>query len=70
MFIMPFTSLSPAIGRGYGDWDTIPLDAILNHLLVWCILRGSHLEEEVLKIQDKSYAVPYFSLRVAHAIVH
>ena len=32
----------------------IPLDAILNRFLVWCIFLGSHVEEEVLKVQDKS----------------
>ena len=55
---------------GYSDWDAIPLDAILNHFLVWCILLGSSIEEEVLRIQDKLYTASYFSLRVAHAITH
>ena len=35
---------------------TLPLNATLNRLLVWCILLGSPVGEEALKIQDKSYA--------------
>ena len=34
---------------------TIPLNATLNRLLAWCIFLGSPVEEEVLRIQDKSY---------------
>ena len=60
----------PDSAGGYGDWDTIPVDATLNYFLVWCILLDSPVEEEVLRIQDKSYAVSYFSLRVTHVIVH
>jgi len=37
---------------------TLPLDAALSRLLTWCILLGSPVEEEVLKIQDKSYDIP------------
>jgi len=33
---------------------TIPLDVILNRLLVWCIFLGSPVEDEVLRVQDKS----------------
>ena len=36
------------------DWDRIPLNAMLNLLLTWCIVLGWPIEEEVLKIQDKS----------------
>jgi len=39
---------------------TIPLNARLNRLLVWCIFFGSPVEEEVLKVQDKSYGISYF----------
>ena len=35
--------------------DAIPLNVTLNHLLVWCTFLGSPVEEEVLKVQDKSY---------------
>ena len=38
---------------------TLPLDAALGRLLVWCILLDSPVEEEVLKIQDKSYDVSF-----------
>jgi len=34
---------------------TVPLNASLNRLLVWCIFFGSPVEEEALKVQDKSY---------------
>ena len=36
---------------------TLPLDAALGRLLAWCIFLGSPVEEEVLKIQDKSYVI-------------
>jgi len=41
---------------------TIPLEATLNRLLVWCIFLGSPVEEEVLEIQDKLYDIFYFFL--------
>lgn len=40
-------------------WDTILLGAILNRLLTWCIFLDWPVEEEVLKIQDKSCVIPY-----------
>ena len=43
----------------YNTKDTIPLNVKLNHLLVWCTLLGSPVEEEVLKVQDKSYDISY-----------
>jgi len=39
---------------------TVPLSVTLNRLLVWCIFLGSPVEEEALKIQDKSYGIPSF----------
>ena len=39
---------------------TIPLEATLNRLLVWCTFLGSPVEEEVLEIQDKLYDIFYF----------
>jgi hypothetical protein len=45
---------------------TIPLNAILNRLLVWCTLLGSPVEEEVLKIRDKSYGTSYSCSSTAH----
>jgi len=38
---------------------TLPLDAALGRLLAWCILLDSPVEEEVLKIQDKSYDISF-----------
>jgi len=38
---------------------TFPLDAALGRLLVWCIFLGSPVEEEVLKVQDKSYDISF-----------
>jgi len=38
---------------------TLPLDAALGQLLAWCIFLGSSVEEEVLKIQDKSYDISF-----------
>ena len=38
---------------------TIPLDAMLNRFLTWCIFLDFPPEEEVLKIQDKWYGISY-----------
>jgi len=38
---------------------TLPLNVTLNRLLVWCVFLGSPVEEEVLKIQDKSYDISF-----------
>ena len=46
-------SYIPTIGE-----TTIPLDVMLNRLLAWCICLGSPVEEEALKVQDKSCGVP------------
>jgi len=35
----------------------LPLTTTLNHLLVWCTLLGSPIEEEALKVRDKSYDI-------------
>jgi hypothetical protein len=42
------------------DWNLIPLNAMLNLLLTWCIVLGWPVEEEVLKVQDKSYVTSCF----------
>jgi len=42
-------------------WNTIPLDAALNLCLVWSMFLGSPVEEEALKVQDKTYAVSRLS---------
>jgi len=39
---------------------SLPLNAALDRFLVWCIFLGSLIEEEALKIQDKSYDIPSF----------
>ena len=44
-----------------GTKIALPLDATLNRLLVWCIFLGSPVEEEVLRIQEKSYGISSFS---------
>jgi len=54
----------------YNDLDTIPLDATLNRFLVWCIFLGSPVEEEVLRIQDKSYVISCFFFQATHATVY
>jgi len=42
------------------DETTLPPDAMLNRLLVWCIFLGSPVEEDALKVQDKSCDIPHF----------
>jgi len=39
---------------------TIPLDVILNRLLVWCMYLGSPVEKDALKVQDKSCDISHF----------
>ena len=48
-FILGYTSNT--------DKTIVPLSATLNRLLAWCILLGSPVEEEALKVQDKSYDI-------------
>jgi hypothetical protein len=53
-------------GRKPG-WHTIPVNAMLNHLLVSSIFLGQPIDAEVLKVQDKSYAISLFhSLPCSH----
>ena len=48
-------------------YRTIPQNVAPNRLLMWCIFLGSPIEEEVLRIQDKSYDISLsFSLKVTH----
>ena len=42
------------------DWSDIPLNVMLNLLLTWCIVLGWPVEEEVLKIRDKSCVTSCF----------
>ena len=46
---------------------TIPANATLNRLLVWCTFLGSPVEEEALKVQDKSYGTSRCLLQVAYS---
>jgi hypothetical protein len=39
---------------------TIPLNVALNRLLAWCTFLGSPVEEEALKVQNKSYNISCF----------
>ena len=42
-------------------WNAIPLDAALNICLVWSMFLGFPVEEEALKVQDKTYAASHLS---------
>ena len=44
----------------YATKTTIPLNTALNRILVWCTILGSPVEEEALKVQNKSYDIPCF----------
>ena len=54
-------------------WDlaesTIPLNAVLNRLLVSCIFLGWPVDEGLLKRQDKMYAIYFFCHFVAHTLI-
>ena len=39
------------------DKTILPLNATLNRLLAWCIFFGSPVEEEALKVREKSYGI-------------
>jgi len=45
--------------RGY---NPIPLNAVLSNILAFCIFIGRPVEWELLKIQDKRYAVSFLSV--------
>jgi hypothetical protein len=49
-----------SIHFGTVDKTTVSVDTILNRLLTWCILFGSPVEEEALKVQDKSCGIICF----------
>jgi len=42
--------------------STIPLNTILDHLLVWCMFLRSPVEEEALRVQIKLYSISCFLL--------
>ena len=43
-----------------GDWSTVPLNAVLNRLLTWCIFLDWPIDKLVLRVQDKSCVAPCF----------
>jgi hypothetical protein len=54
-------SVSPALRFcTHETKTTIPLNATLNRLLVLCTFLGSPVEEEALKVQNKSYDISCF----------
>jgi len=65
-----FREYQPQTGYRYGDWDAISLGVILNRFLIWCIFLGSPVEEDVLRIQDKSYVIHHSRIQDTHAISH
>ena len=50
-------------------WNTVPLDATLNLFLVWSIFLGCPIQEEALKIQDKTCVISRFPLHIIHMVV-
>jgi len=52
------------------DMKDIPLNTVLDHLLVLCIFFGWPVEEEVLKIQNKSYVFPTLTLQPTHSMFY
>jgi len=45
---------------GHETKTTIPLDVGLNRILAWCTFLGLPIEEEALKVPDKSYGISSF----------
>ena len=52
-----------------GGWYPIPMDEILNLLLVCSMFLGHPIQKEVLKIQDKTYVISHFSLHITYIVV-
>jgi len=56
-----------------GSWTPsqgiIPLNEMLNHILTSCIFLGWPIEEELLRIQDKRYAISFLCLSATHTLV-
>ena len=48
----------------------IPLNAVLNRLLAWCIFLGLPPAEEVLLVQNKSYYISCSALQITHGTLH
>ena len=48
----------------------IPPNAILNRLLVWCVIFGSRPAEEALMVQNKSYGTSCFALQITYSTLH
>jgi len=46
--------------NAWGDWSTIPFNAMLNRLLTWCIFLGWRVDKDALRVQDKSCVTSYF----------
>ena len=46
----------------------LPMDAMLNHLLIYCNFLDLPVEGEALKLQDKSCVISLFCLQVAYAV--
>ena len=46
----------------YRGYDSIPLNAVLNDLLAFCVFIGRPVEWELLRIQDKRYAISFLCL--------
>lgn len=46
------------------SWNIAPLDAALKLSLTWSIVLGSPVEEEVLKVRDKTHVIFNLSLQI------
>lgn len=47
-----------------GDRPTVPLDAMVNRLLAWCLVFGVPVKGEVLMVQDKSCGISYLAFKL------
>ena len=52
-----------------GDWSTVPLDAVLNRLLTWCIFLGWPVDEVALMVQNTPYAIYLLSLSSCYSFM-
>ena len=63
----PFKSDYDSIPFECESWDKLPPTVVANWLIVWCIFMGGDVDENVLRIEDKSCVVLHIFPLTAHS---
>jgi len=64
---VPDTSRDLFYFSWHRTYSPIPLNAVLNNLLIFCIFIGRPVKWELLRIQDKMYAISFYCPSSAHS---